>query len=381
METCTQGSLGPYCRNALFEGLPTGILTELGLPVVEVRFAERAIIFDEDDPGKDLYLLREGQIRISKTGRLGEQETLRMVNPGGFFGEMAILDGQRRSARATAMSNPSVVGVLGRDAFDRFLVHSPETARHFAKVLSRQRRSANASFIDTLRQSERLSLLGTMMSSIVHDIRNPVATLGQVGYFLRTQEEQPKLVNLGRTTEEAVDQITTMIQELLDYSRGTIALEREEFTVKEFLASLDQHIFCQMESRGITINREIEYEGIITGDRLRLFRLFLNIIKNSWEAMNRNGKGGPDADAADATLTLRARRSGNTMKFEIEDTGCGINPEILRQVFTPFVTHGKKDGTGLGMAIAKSVIEAHEGTIHVESEVGKGTTCYLTLPV
>ena len=73
--------------------------------------------------------------------------------------------------------------------------------------------------------------------------------------------------------------------------------------------------------------------------------------------------------------------SGNYLVVSIEDTGCGIPEDVLARIFEPFVTHGKANGTGLGMAIAKSVVEAHRGEIWMDSTVGEGTTCHITLPV
>ena len=71
------------------------------------------------------------------------------------------------------------------------------------------------------------------------------------------------------------------------------------------------------------------------------------------------------------TLTLIAREEDGMLLFKITDTGGGIPPEIMNRLFEPFVTHGKPNGTGLGMAIAQSVVEAHQGTIDVDSEQGK----------
>ena len=71
---------------------------------------------------------------------------------------------------------------------------------------------------------------------------------------------------------------------------------------------------------------------------------------------------------------------GDQVRFEITDTSCGIPPELLGRIFEPFVTRGKSGGTGLGMAIARSIVEAHQGQIWVESTVGEGTTFFITIP-
>ena len=77
---------------------------------------------------------------------------------------------------------------------------------------------------------------------------------------------------------------------------------------------------------------------------------------------------------------IGVRSVGDMVEFSMVDTGCGIPSSVLPQVFVPFVTHGKSGGTGLGMAIAKSVAEAHGGGIRMESKEGKGTVCTVVLP-
>lgn len=160
-----------------------------------------------------------------------------------------------------------------------------------------------------------------------------------------------------------------MIQELLDFSRGDSKLNLSKVYVSDLIAKLDEQILKRVEGSGVEVKRNIEYTDFITVDFNRLQRLLENIIKNSWEAMGTEGQ-----------LTVQVKRIGDSIEFQIADTGHGIAPELLANVFEPFVTHGKKNGTGLGMAIAKSVIDAHRGDIRIESEVNRGTTCFVTLP-
>ncbi len=161
-----------------------------------------------------------------------------------------------------------------------------------------------------------------------------------------------------------------MIQELLDYSKGQVQLEMGAVEIPELMKKLDDQILRRVEDSGVTVNREIAFDGAFTADSHRLIRLLANIVKNSSEAMSRDG-----------TLTLHVSKHGDSVHFRISDTGCGIPPEVLARVFEPFVTHGKSNGTGLGMAIAKSVVEAHHGHIHMESEVNKGTSTYIEIPL
>lgn len=358
-----------FAQNALFGGVPPEELGRLDLCIEERRFEADQIVFEEGDEGEHVYLVAEGAVRISKKGRLGRQETLAIQGPGGFFGEMALFDHQRRSARATAVE-PCLLGRMSREGLDRFLSHSPDAALHFIRTFSRQLRSASSLFIKELRNAERLSLVGTMMSSIVHDFRNPIATLSLVSDYLEQQSHDPSLSQLGELAREAIDHMLAMIQELLDYSRGSTNVHLQPTSVAELLRSLEDQTLGPLEREGFEVRREFSYLGELTVDRTRVLRLFGNIIKNACEAMEPGG-----------VLTLRADRHDDVVTFEVQDTGCGIPPDILARIFEPFLTHGKKDGTGLGMAIAKSVVEAHNGKIWMESEVGHGTSCHIALPV
>ena len=114
-----------------------------------------------------------------------------------------------------------------------------------------------------------------------------------------------------------------------------------------------------------TLDRDVPASGGTS-----LFQVFCNLIKNAWEAMPNGG-----------ILTLNTELVEEQVVIRIADTGIGIPAEILSRVFEPFVTHGKSHGTGLGMAIAKSIVSAHEGEISIASVLGKGTTVEIRLPL
>lgn len=356
-----------FYGNLLFKGIAAEELEQLDLVIEECSFGANQVVFREGEEGQCLFLVAEGAVRIAKEGRGGKQETLVIKEPGSFFGEMALLDGHNRSASATA-EKPTVLGRVDRDGLDRFLEHSPGAARHFMRVLMKQLRTANSKFIRDLIDNERLSLIGSMMTSIVHDIRNPIATISMVGDYLVNRNDST-LKELGKLTETAVIQMQSMIQELLDYSRGASKAVLEKTTVAEIVDNLDEQILDRLTRRGASVFRDIGYAGEIHVDRGRFLRLLLNIVKNAEEAIPQDG-----------SLTLRTRLDGNFVKFEVQDNGCGIPPEILPKIFEPFVTHGKTKGTGLGMAIAKSMVEAHNGQIWLDSRQGEGTTCHISLP-
>ena len=123
--------------------------------------------------------------------------------------------------------------------------------------------------------------------------------------------------------------------------------------------------------RGIVVDRQIGFHGIVRVDVQRFERALLNIIKNAREAMPRGGR-----------LRLAVSDAGDVGDvFEIEDNGRGMTPEVAAMIFEPFFTHGKPEGTGLGMPMACSVVNAHGGTIDVESQPGRGTRFEIKIPL
>jgi signal transduction histidine kinase len=170
--------------------------------------------------------------------------------------------------------------------------------------------------------------------------------------------------------DNAVDGMLAMTQELLDYARGHSELTCETVTIWRLLDELNTQSLCLLPGKNVQFAKDIRYDGDIRVDFARFVRVLCNLIKNACEAMPQGG-----------ILTIATGLIDREVVIRISDTGIGIPPEILQRVFEPFVTHGKSHGTGLGMAIAKSIVTAHEGKISVTSVHGKGTTVEILLPV
>ena len=109
--------------------------------------------------------------------------------------------------------------------------------------------------------------------------------------------------------------------------------------------------------------------GDFTGDKVKLEEVLLNLLRNAKDAVGENG-----------AITLSAQRKKDMLIILCKDNGCGIPADKINTIFTPFVT-SKEDGTGLGLSLSKRIIEAHNGTISVDSAPTKGTTFTIKLPI
>ena len=355
-------------QNRLFAGVPTSLITNIGADVHMLRFDNEDVVFNEGEPGDCLFLVVEGSVRISKIGRGGNQETLGIIQPGNFFGEMALIDGQPRSAKATA-GGPTILGKIDSAAFARILDNAPRDLHmNFLRSVVERLRGINSHFITELMRSERLSLVGTMANSIIHDLKNPIQAIQSCSDLIAERSNDPDVVRFTGIMQKAVGQMTDMAQELLDFARGQSSLQMKPRAPKAVISEFDS-ILMRLLPTNVHLLREIHFCDEINVDIGRFVRVLLNLAKNAIEAMPSGG-----------VLRISLRQTGAHAVFRIADTGCGISPELQSKIFEPFVTYGKSKGTGLGMAIAKSVIEAHGGGILVTSKQGIGTTIEVSVP-
>lgn len=335
-----------------------------------LHFEPGDVVFHEGDPAECLYLIDSGTVRISKAGRGGRQETLTYFGAHDFFGEMGLYGRTTRSAQATAVG-PVVLGCLDRDSFEQLLRSAPtQLVDTLLKESVTRLRETDAHLIREMLEAERLSLVGSMLSTIVHDIRGPLSIIKGAGDLMSGDLEEQKRLKYAGMLRRAVDRIADMTQELLDYSRGTTRLNLERVSPRVVIAELEEEVLQPLAGTGIQVHFAVSLDEPIPVDRRRFFRVLHNIVKNAAEAMPQGG-----------TITITVEGEGEHAVFRVADTGVGIPAEVLPTIFEPFVTHGKAGGTGLGMAIVHSVVEAHGGRILVESTVGKGTCFTISLPL
>lgn len=359
-----------FRTNLLIQGIPEGSFQRLARQITVRRCDPGEIVFKEGEPGNCLYLIAQGSVKISKKGRGGRQETLTYLPAGDFFGEMALVDSGRRSAQASAQ-RACVLGCVDQQAWALLLsVAAPQVLSNFTQSVTKRLRSNNQYLIEELMRNERLSLLGSTISSVMHDINNPLSCILTACDILHATSQNTLVGELTRVIRDAVDRMEGMTRELMEFSRGTTKLELHRTTIAKLLKGFDYDLHKCAELN-VEVRREILYEGEILIDRRRMLRVFTNLLRNSRDAMKSAGGG---------LLTFRVKREGSTVCFEVSDTGCGIPADILPRIFEPFVTHGKAHGTGLGLAIVKAIVEAHRGTIAVRSDETSGTTFEIRVP-
>jgi signal transduction histidine kinase len=222
---------------------------------------------------------------------------------------------------------------------------------------------------EDLIQQERLSTIGRLSASMVHDLRNPLAAIyGGAEMLVDADLPPPHVKRLAGNIYRASRRIQELLQDLLNVSRGK-AEALEMCRLREVAAAACEPLAAVAEAQRVEIALEIPPEIEVPVERSRMERVFVNLIGNSLEAM-------PDGGA----VRIWALLEPGSAVVHVADNGPGIAPEIRSRIFQPFVTAGKRNGMGLGLALARQTVIEHGGEMWVESEPGRGALFSFRLP-
>jgi signal transduction histidine kinase len=226
-----------------------------------------------------------------------------------------------------------------------------------------------------IRRADRLASLGTLTAGLAHEIRNPLVAIKTFTQLLpeRLEDEEFRNHFLSIASGE-VDRIAALVTELLEFARPS----EPKFELEDINGVLDGMILLvstETKSKHINIIKDYASDLLpITIDREQMKQVFLNMLLNAIEATPENGK-------IYVKTRCFAKPEGEPyIQIEFTDTGCGIPAEYLEDIFTPFFTT-KEKGSGLGLSISNQIIQDHKGYIDVESQVNKGTSFFVNLPL
>jgi len=238
-------------------------------------------------------------------------------------------------------------------------------AASFDRMVNRLREAR-----DELVRKERLSVIGQTASAVAHDLRGPLTTITlSIDMLENDGIANPDSLRSLNRIRETVSRMNGMVQELLDFSRGSTRFEPENQVVDEFLARTLDVVKATALSAGVELKNDWHSGAAAVFDGELMQRALTNLLVNAIEATPRGG-----------SVTMRCRYGSRFLLFEVRDTGTGIPEAAMVRLFEPFVTAGKEKGTGLGLAITKRIVEQHGGTITLATTKGKGTTFTVTLP-
>jgi len=222
---------------------------------------------------------------------------------------------------------------------------------------------------EEVKKSKKLSAIGTMASSIAHEIKNPLVAVKTFFDLLPTKYEDPEFRDsFSLVVKQEVDRINELVTHLLDFARPKKP-EFEKVNLHPLINETLDFLSLQVTDSKVQILSELQNESpTVWADRGQIARVFMNIVLNGVQAMHNGGK-----------MEVVSRSNGEISETLFKDNGPGISKENLPKIFDPFFST-KHKGTGLGLAICQQIIQDHKGEIRVESQ-SCGTEFSVILPV
>jgi PAS domain S-box-containing protein len=219
-----------------------------------------------------------------------------------------------------------------------------------------------------LLKSERLAAIGELAAMVGHDLRNPLTSIMGATYYLKTKQscqQNEKRTEMLCVIDKAIEYSNKIVNDLLEYSRE-LNLKLTATTPKALLKEALSVV--EVPSR-IQILDATEDNVEVKVDTVKIMRAFVNMITNAVDAMPEGG-----------TLTMTSKHTKDKWQIVFHDTGMGMSRKTLSKLWTPLFTT-KAKGMGFGLPISKRTVEAHGGKISVKSQLGKGTTFTIKLPI
>jgi PAS domain S-box-containing protein len=231
--------------------------------------------------------------------------------------------------------------------------------------------SRDVTELKTLRErvahSERMAALGELAARVAHEIRNPLISIG--GFARRLEKKLSNdTAEYAKIIVNEVTRLENILKEILGFVKSS-RVNKVSVNINEFVNDIIDFFTPTITEKQNTIVKELSETPLISSiDPDRIKEALLNIIANASQATDHG------------TITVKTRREDNEAVIELSDTGCGIKPEDLKNIFNPFFTT-KPQGTGLGLAVTHKIIQEHDGRVKVESVWGGGTAFRIYLPL
>lgn len=353
---------------SIVDASPVAIVTidEHGTISSFSRKAEEIFGYSEKEAsGKDIQLMMPQMLRAAHEAGLrrfvdtGEQKT---------FGGKTTVTGLRRNGEEF----PAVLHISEFSDGRRIIVGFVEDVSEMAAT---ERRLAETKL--QLQHAGRVGAMGEMATSIAHELNQPLTAAASLAGAVTLTLESAECRELHK---EAIDLLNDAVSEILRASeiirqmRDFIRKRRSEKSLNDVNKVVEEASTIALigtESSGVNVVTEFgEDVGHANIDRIQIQQVVTNLIRNAIDAMR---------ESSERRLVVSTRRADGMIEVRVEDTGCGVPDSIRKHLFEPFVTT-KADGTGIGLAISKSIIDGHQGEIRTEGKNGPGSVFVVRVP-
>jgi len=220
-------------------------------------------------------------------------------------------------------------------------------------------------------RTDRLGSIGQLLSGVMHDLKTPLSVISGYMQLMAMTDDPAARAEQAATVAEQFEIIGAMQRDLLAYVRGETPLLIRKVYLGRFCEGVVRQFTDELEDEGIELRLDIKNKAVAYFDERNMTRALNNLVRNAIEAMHGTKRK--------KRLTVVADRDGDDLVIQVVDTGPGIPKRIRRTLFDPFVTSGKKTGTGLGLANVREIVEMHGGSVEVSSSRA-GTRFSVVIP-
>jgi two-component system sensor histidine kinase HydH len=261
---------------------------------------------------------------------------------------------------------------IGLAAHGFFAVAAPVLRKRWSRDV--EARAATNAFDERQKvEGRHARSLEILSASIAHEIRNPITAARSLVAQIGEDPAAPENAEYARVALEELDRVERSISHLLRFARDE-EMRLEEIHMADVLASSLETFQGRFAKMGVVVKQELDTAGAVRADPEKMRRVLVNLVGNALDALEENRTPEPRLDVA-----IGENLACTEVWIRLRDNGPGIPPERLQKIFTPFYT-SKSNGTGLGLALSKKLVEAHGGTIGAKSEPGGGAEVTVVLP-
>lgn len=383
----------------VFQGIQANMIKEVARGGNLCTTTAGTVLFREGDSGDYWYCILDGDIRVHAKGKTEIDREITIFHAGDTLGELALLDGNPRSATATCIT-PCRLFLIPQQLFLLLLGSSPAMLSVMLKRFVTKIRYDTEQILETELEKEhiraeqeaaRRRAMSQLVAGVAHEINTPLGIANQaaslIGELLHASGDPPVLAQSALDDlRDASQLILTNIERagrLISTFKSLSAAQARDVCENVSLRKLVEDTVELFNLKGRNKQLQIVIEDQLgnavsdwVGYPAILGQIILNLLANVERYAYPYGKPGP------VEIILSASRDGDTFSVVVRDHGQGIDPKHLSQIFEPFFTTGRhQGGTGLGLAIVKNLVtESLGGSITIDSQPGEGTTVRMSFP-
>ncbi len=374
----------------LFKSLPAEDIERIAAIGSLRTYQKNDIVCKEGSIENELYVIFSGKVSIWKSYETPDAIYLGSYEAGSILGEIGVIEQIPRSAtivstmeidvfvidglniRKILNENSQVAGVFLR-SLTKIVVRNTSELTQNLQLQNTALKNAHNKLKEqqeTMLRTECFTQLGKLSSLVVHDLRSSVSSLQLLEHLLRNRAGDERFVlTISDRLKEQCRRLESFIEDLLDLVSGNETLEVSSVSINSLFMNLVERWRMQCDEQKITLRYKTDGEAVAFIDLMRVERMLFNVIDNAIKA-----------SAEGKEIHVSSTIDDNVWNIVVEDFGVGMEEEDIKKVFDPFFTkfHG---GHGLGMVSVQKVIIAHRGKIAISSEVDKGTTITITIPL